>query len=128
VNIAPLVEATLRDSLEGVDEIALVSRLCDRLVAAGLPLVRMAVACDMLDPSFDSHGVTWKRDEGATIEDYERSPSSEAEDEWLKSPFHAIVTSDDRMLRRRLDASYVAGEFPVLDVALPHWVFDHRST
>ncbi|HEY8245303.1 MAG TPA: adenylate/guanylate cyclase domain-containing protein [Casimicrobiaceae bacterium] len=112
---AALVEATLRDSLEGVDEVALVSRLCDRLVAAGMPLTRMAVACDMLDPSFDSHGVTWKRGEGATIEDYERSPSSEAEDEWLKSPFHALVTSDDRMLRRRLVAGYTAGEFPVLD-------------
>jgi class 3 adenylate cyclase len=115
VNAAPLVEATLRDSLEGVDEVALVSRLCDRLVAAGLPLTRMAVACDMLDPSFDSHGVTWKRGEGATIEDYERTPTPEAENEWLKSPFHALVTSDDRMLRRRLDAGYTAGEFPVLD-------------
>ena len=115
MNAAPLVEATLRDALEGVDEVALVSRLCDRLVAAGLPLTRMAVACDMLDPSFDSHGVTWKRDEGATIEDYERTPTPEAEDEWLKSPFHALVTSDDRMLRRRLDDGYMAGEFPVLD-------------
>ena len=115
MNAAPLVEATLRDALEGVDEVTLVSRLCERLIAIGLPLTRMAVACDMLDPSYDSHGVTWKRDEGATIEEYERSPTTEAEDEWLRSPFHALVTSDDRMLRRRLDGAYVPGEFAVLD-------------
>jgi adenylate cyclase len=115
VSAAALVEATLRDALGGADEACLVSRLCERLVAVGVPLTRMAVACDMLDPSFDSHGVRWRRGEGAMLEDYDRTPSAEAEDEWLGSPFYALVTTGDRMLRRRLDGNYRPGEFRVLD-------------
>jgi adenylate cyclase len=112
---AALVDATLRDALEGVDEVALVARLCDRLLAAGVPLMRMAVACDMLDPSFDSHGVRWVRGEGGKLEDYERTPSAEGQDEWLRSPFYALINSEGTSLRRRLGPGYVAGEFPVLD-------------
>jgi adenylate cyclase len=115
VNAAPLVEATLRDALEGVDEVELVSRLCDRLLEAGVPLMRMATACEMLDPSFDAHGVRWRRGAGAEREDYERTPSPAGEEEWLRSPFYALVNSADTMLRRRLDDGYRAGEFPVLD-------------
>lgn len=112
---AALVQATLRDALEGVDEVALVSRLCERLLESGVPVMRMAVACDMLDPSFDSHGVRWRRGVGAEIEDYVRAPTPAGQDEWVRSPFYALVNSPDAMLRRRLGDGYRAGEFAVLD-------------
>ena len=111
----PLVQATLRDALGGVDEVALVTRMCERLSAAGVPLMRAAVACDILDPSFDSHGVRWTRGEGGTLEDYARTLASDQVDEWVASPFYALVNSRDRMLRRRLGEGYRAGEFAVLD-------------
>ena len=110
-----LVDATLRDALEGVDEVALLSRLCERLLAAGVPLMRATAACEFLDPSFDSHLVRWDRGGQGVLESFPRNPTPESEEGWRKSPFRALVTSDDTMLRRRFDDAYRAGEFPVLD-------------
>lgn len=112
---AALVEATLRDALAGVGEVALVENLCARLQANGVPLMRAAIACDFLDPSFDSHGVRWRRGEGAELEAYARDLDPAGQQAWLTSPFYVLVQGTDTMLRRRLGADYRAGEFPVLD-------------
>ena len=110
-----IVEAILRDALEGVGEVALVERLCERLRAAGVPVMRVAVACDLLDPSYDSHGVLWVLGEGAKLQGYERDPTPERDADWTGSPFYALVNGTDTRLRRRLDASYRPGEFSILD-------------
>ena len=112
---AALVDAVLRDALDGHGETALMERLCVRLVAAGVPLVRGAVACDFLDPSFDAHGVRWHRGEPAVLESFSRDSDTRSRREWEASPFYALVHSDEARLRRRLDDGYRAGEFPVLD-------------
>jgi len=110
-----LVQATLRDALDGVGEVALVENLCERLRQKGVSLMRAAIACDFLDPSFDSHGVRWRRGEGAELEAYERDLDPVGQQEWVTSPFYVLVQGTDTMLRRRLGADYRAGEFPVLD-------------
>jgi adenylate cyclase len=112
---ADLVQATLRDALDGVGEVALIENLCERLQASGVSLMRAAIACDFLDPSFDSHGVRWRRGEGAELEAYERDLDPVGQQEWITSPFYALVQGTDTMLRRRLGTDYRAGEFPVLD-------------
>ena len=112
---AALIDATLRDALNGVDEVELLSRLCERLLAAGVPLMRAAATCEFLDPSFDSHLVRWVRGERGVLETFPRSSTPESEENWRTSPFRALVKSDDTFLRRRLDDTYRPGEFPVLD-------------
>jgi adenylate cyclase len=105
----------VRASLDGADAPAIVAGTCERLAAAGVPLMRAALASDMLDPSFDSLGVRWKRGHGATQEAFLRTPDATLDEEWLQSPWHVLVEGRADRLRRRLDAAYVAGEFPVLD-------------
>ena len=105
----------VRAALDGADATAIVQGACERLVAAGVPLMRAALAGDMLDPSFDSVGVRWSRQEGAVQEAFLRTPDATVSEEWLTSPWHALVSGSDDRLRRRIDASYRPGEFPVLD-------------
>jgi adenylate cyclase len=105
----------VRASLEGADEVSIVDGACKRLVAAGVPLMRAALVGEMLDPSFDSLGVRWTRDQGAVHETFLRATDAASSQAWLTSPFHVLASGQDERLRRRLDATYLAGEFPVLD-------------
>ena len=105
----------VRAALDGADATAIVQGACERLVAAGVPLMRAALAGDMLDPSFDSVGVRWTRGGGAVQEAFLRTPNASVDEEWLRSPWHVLVNGPDDRLRRRLDVSYRPGEFPVLD-------------
>jgi adenylate cyclase len=105
----------VRASLDGADEVSIVDGACTRLAAAGVPLMRAALVGDMLDPSFDSLGVRWTRDKGAVHETFLRATDAASSQAWLTSPFHVLVTGPDARLRRRLDATYRTGEFPVLD-------------
>jgi adenylate cyclase len=105
----------IRASLEGADEVSIVDGVCKRLIAAGVPLMRAALVGEMLDPSFDSLGVRWTRDQGAVHETFLRATDAASSEAWLTSPFHVLVSGQDERLRRRLDATYRAGEFPVLD-------------
>jgi adenylate cyclase len=105
----------VRASLDGADAPAILAGACERLAAAGVPLMRAALAGDMLDPSFDSVGVRWTRREGAAQVNFLRTLNASLDEEWLKSPFHVLVNGPDDRLRRRLDASHREGEFPVLD-------------
>ncbi|MDH4181088.1 MAG: adenylate/guanylate cyclase domain-containing protein [Betaproteobacteria bacterium] len=105
----------VRASLDGADAPAILAGVCERLVAAGVPLMRAALAGDMLDPSFDSIGVRWSKRDGASEAPFLRTPNATLDEEWLKSPFYALVKCPDDRLRRRLGADYREGEFPVLD-------------
>lgn len=104
----------VRASLDGADACTILQGACERLIAAGVPLMRAALVGDMLDPSFDGVGVRWSRQDGASLETFLRTPNATLDEEWLKSPFHALVTGPDDRLRRRLDRADVAVEFPVL--------------
>ena len=105
----------VRASLAGDDEVAIVNGACERLIAAGVPLLRVALAGDMLDPSYDSASVRWRRGQGAVHQTLLRSGDAAVDTDWLASPFHRLVHGDVDRMRRRLDATYRAGEFPVLD-------------
>jgi adenylate cyclase len=105
----------VRASLDGADAPAILAGACERLIASGVPLMRAALAGDMLDPSFDSVGVRWARGTGATQEAFLRTANASLDEDWLKSPFYPLVTGPQDRLRRRFDASYWPGEFPGLD-------------
>ncbi|MFO1303071.1 MAG: adenylate/guanylate cyclase domain-containing protein [Burkholderiales bacterium] len=110
-----IVRYIMQASLDGADEAAILGGTCARLIEAGVPVSRAALASDMLDPTYDSYGVRWWREQGAVREVYEREPDPQAERDWKSSPFQALVNGSGDRMRRRLDATYVAGEFPVLD-------------
>jgi adenylate cyclase len=109
-----LAEWIVEAGLAGKGELALVQEFCNRAVEAGVPLSRGLVGIDTLHPVLEGRIFAWRRVEvDAKQSDYSRG---EADGEkWLRSPFYQLVTTGESSLRRRLDAHYNGGEFPILD-------------
>ena len=59
-------------TLAGTNEIGILAGVGERLNSAGVSLVRVSVATDLLDPMFDGRGVRWLRDQGGLEETFER--------------------------------------------------------
>jgi adenylate cyclase len=95
--------------------VTILAGVCERLRRAEIPLFRASLANDLLDPTFDARGVRWHCRQGVAEESFARTSDAEANANWSRSPFYVLVTSGQRMLRRRLDATYRRGEFPLLD-------------
>jgi adenylate cyclase len=103
-------------TLAGTNEVAILTGVGERLNAAGVSLMRVSVATDLLDPTFDSRGVRWLRDQGGLEETFERDAEGIIVSEnFPQSPFGFLLRSGQPTLRRRLDATYRRGEFEMLD-------------
>jgi adenylate cyclase len=102
-------------AVAGEGETEILAGVCDRLNAAGLSLVRASLACALFDPMFDARAVRWIRQRGGYEETFPRDNQDWSAENWDRSPFRALIESGERVLRRRLDATHVQGEFPLLD-------------
>jgi adenylate cyclase len=102
-------------ALAGTSEIEILGGVCERLSDAGLSPVRASVAHNLLDPTYDGRGVRWLRDQGGVEEPFERTDAAVVNEDWIRSPFSFLLESGKPVLRRRLDATYRRGEFPMLD-------------
>jgi adenylate cyclase len=96
-------------SLAGDTDEAIVAGVCTRLAAAGLPMLRVAVTSDLLDPTDDARGVRWRRDEGA-VEDRAR-PRRRRQRAMAAQPVLPPDRTRAASLRRRLDAAIAAASF-----------------
>ena len=115
-----LVDFALRSD----DEAGMLGGFCDRLAAAGVPLLRVAAGSEALHPTLDVRGTRWSRASGVRREDYTREEAEANEEEWRRSPFSRLIETDAAELRRRLGDTYEQGEFPLLD----RFVRDHGMT
>src|SRR4029453_436122 len=102
-------------ALAGANEIDILAGICERINAAGVSLVRASVAGNVLDPTFDAHLVRWLRDQGGVEEPVPRTDDPASVGDWKWRPFAFFVEGGHGILRRRLDATYCRGEFPMLD-------------
>jgi adenylate cyclase len=105
----------VRAALEGANEIDILAGICERINAAGVSLVRASVAGNLLDPTFDARLVRWLRDQGGVEESVPRTDDPLTVEDWKRSPFFFLIEGRHPELRRRLDATYRRGEFPMLD-------------
>jgi len=102
--------------LNGAGERDLVEGFCERLRHAGFRLRRFAVGSDVLHPVHEARGIIWRPETGTMEEFYEAVDDEEGDtEEWLNSPFHYLIHSNDSSLCRTLDSTYRVGEFPLLD-------------
>jgi adenylate cyclase len=106
-----LVDFALRSD----DEAGLLGGFCDRLVAAGVPLLRVAAGSEAFHPTLDARGTRWNRGSGVRREEYTREEAEANEEEWRQSPFFVLAETDATELRRRLGDNYEQGEFGLLD-------------
>jgi adenylate cyclase len=108
-------EWIVRAALAGANEVEIVVGVCQRLSGAGVSLVRCSAATNLLDPTLDARLVRWIRGQGALEEAVTRTDDPQLIEDWKRSPFFYLIESRQPSLRRRLDATYRRGEFPLLD-------------
>ena len=72
-------------SLAGDDLEVMVRGFCERLAAAGLPLVRVHLSFSMLHQLYDALGFTWVRRTGMHVEGFRKKPG-ETPERFLRSP------------------------------------------
>jgi adenylate cyclase len=118
-------EWIVRLALAGTDEMEILAGVCERLNSAGISLVRAAIATNLLDPTFDGRSLRWIRGQGTIEEPFPRVADDLTNEEWTRSPFFVLVESGQPTLRRRLDATYCRGEFPMLDQFQDQGVTDY---
>ena len=100
-----------KSSLAGDDLETMVRGFCERLAAAGLPLVRVHLSFSMLHPLYDALGFTWERGRGIEVQGF-RKASGLPSDRFLNSPYFYLLNNRLEHLRRRIDLD-APSEFPI---------------
>ena len=96
----------------GVDSIF--EGCCQRLHAAGVPLVRALTAFRTLHPLFASVTLVWKLNQGVASNPILHTEAFSTE-QWHRSPMHHLVRHRLLFLRRRLTGEHAIVDFPVLE-------------
>ena len=100
---ASLIDAVadwlMAQALGGSDLERLVEGSCNRLRAAGVPLMRALVSYRTLHPLFDSVWLTWNRDQG--IGSFEMPHGRAGSEVFRQSPFFHLIANQIPFLRRR---------------------------
>lgn len=102
-----------KSSLAGRDLESMVRGFCERLAAAGLPLVRVHISVSMLHPLYDAMGFTWERGRGLEVEGFRKGTRSSS-DRFISSPYYHLLSNNLDHLRRRIDPE-TPSEFPIFD-------------
>jgi adenylate cyclase len=114
-DVIEIARRIVDEGLAGAPRHQLLGDLSARMVDAGVPLQRAYVVQPTLHPVIGAHGFEWlRREEKATQQDFARRGDVPS-DMWLRSPFHHMMTTEKRTLRRRLEDSNQPSEFPMLD-------------
>jgi adenylate cyclase len=95
--------------LAGGSETELLAGFSERAVAAGLPLGTLIVVLDTLHPTHEGHGIRWRRNEAETaFMEYGRTDRGEMAENWRRSTFYRLYSSDETYMRERLTDDVVA--------------------
>jgi adenylate cyclase len=103
-----------QSALGGSDLEGLVHGLCERLAAAGVPLLRVHLSFSMLHPLYDALGFTWIRGKGVSVEGFRATTSDGEKDRFLRSPYFYLLSNGLPHLRRRIDPM-TSSEFGIFD-------------
>ncbi len=115
--LSELIAWVAQTGLAGEPELTLVTGFCERAVTTGLPLARVHVFVDSLDPVHEGRLYRWGHDAGlAPEQEYGRTSvtggpvpdfalSHAAIDAWRGSPFYRMRETGEALLRRRIPAA-----------------------
>ncbi len=110
-----ITQWTIAEGLEGTPETELLLGFCERLAAAGVPLMRVNISQPTLHPIIGGHLFIWWRGQRAAVqEDWARNVA-EAGDDFSRTPFDHMYSTGKSKLRYRLGAEQGVCELPMLD-------------
>jgi len=108
---APMIAWIVEQGLHGVSREGILKGYCERLVQAGLPLLRFHVAQRAFHPKFGGIGFSWTRAEGLSHQYFQRQETPV--DAWLLSPFYRMLQQDNKEFRSSFGAEDMA-DFPLI--------------
>jgi adenylate cyclase len=103
-----------QSALNGASLEEIVQGFCERLTAAGVPLMRVHLSFSMLHPLYDALGFTWVRGKGMEIEGFRAADSEEDTARFLNSPYFHLLSNNLQHLRRQIDP-LTRSEFSIFD-------------
>jgi adenylate cyclase len=114
-SVERILDLIVERGLAGDDEIDLLNDFCERCRQAGLSLSRAVAIIDTLDPVYEGHVFTWRRDKAPDnpVSAYEPSREGPAAEAWQKSPFFHLWKSGETEMRLRLEQGETGGFEPV---------------
>ncbi len=112
--ISGIADWLMRQALEETDIETVVVGCCERLRAAGVPIVRGYFAFTMLHPLHRAIGITWQRGQGTTTQGYPHIPGGISET-YARSPHFHMMQHDLDHLRAPLHPQVGTLQFPILD-------------
>lgn len=108
---APMIAWIVEQGLHGVSREGILKGYCERLVQAGLPLLRFHVAQRAFHPKFGGIGFSWTRAEGLSHQYFQRQETPV--DAWLQSPFYRMLEQDNKEFRSSFGTQDMA-DFPLI--------------
>ncbi|MCW2235581.1 adenylate/guanylate cyclase domain-containing protein [Azospirillum canadense] len=90
----------------------LMDRFCHRLMAAGVPLLRVVCALPLLHPQIRTIAFFWRRN-AENVEVATRAHGTETSTEYLTSPFATLIEDGAEGLRYRLEQMEPPWPYPV---------------
>ncbi|WDZ79474.1 adenylate/guanylate cyclase domain-containing protein (plasmid) [Ensifer adhaerens] len=104
----------MRTSLSDAPLETIVKGFCERLAAAGLPLMRVHLSFSMLHPLYDALGFTWIRGKGVEVSGLRHEELALNPERFLQSPYYYLLNNNLEHVRRRLYQD-TPSEFPIFD-------------
>jgi len=112
LELPPVIDWLLNDGRMIADGGEFVTRLCERIVASGVPIGRATLHMRVLHPQFMGFNYLWQ--EGKPLREFVREHGVELTDAFLQSPVR-VIFEGAAALRRRLDQSNQTLDFPILE-------------
>lgn len=116
----------VEQGLEGTPQETLLDGYCARLVAMGIPLMRLHVSQSAFHPKYGGLGFEWWRNREVTSERYEFSETPASM--WVESPFYQILRTGLMEHRERLSQSGPPSRFPLLNGLCAEGATDYFAT
>lgn len=109
-----LIDWVVQQGMEGASQQTLLEQLCRKLVAQGLPIVRVHVAQSAFHPKYGGIGFSWWRDSEMIEERYAHTDAPRTA--WVNSPLYALLErGGDGGFRERLTESRGNSRYPLLN-------------
>lgn len=107
-----VIDWLLREGRQSDTIQELMDRFCHRLMAAGLPLLRVVCALPLLHPQIRTIAFFWRRN-AENVEVATRPHGTETSTEYLTSPFATLIEDGADGLRYRLEQMEPPWPYPV---------------
>ena len=115
----PTLDQLIRELLETAtrsdDPAELIDLACSGLIELGLPLWRLSVGIQTLDPTIRAISYVWMRGEGLTRLTTPYVPGPDSDLPYRRSPIYALVEDEETQRHWRLDRGEGCAEIPLLE-------------